>query len=95
MKALRAPQKPNPLKHDDAAGKSTMSSTGTATHGGLLMPLERSERKGIGDSGASETVMPKELVADYPLQPSLGSTNGAVYQSASGHPIENEGKRRF
>ena len=47
------------------------------------------------DSGASESVMPKEMCEQIPITESEGSRNGVRYTVATGHTVPNEGERRM
>eukprot|EP00973_Karenia_brevis_P079546 11037738-Karenia_brevis.AAC.1 len=47
------------------------------------------------DSGASETVIPYELVMDHALHETRASRTGHAYQSATGEPIPNLGEQRL
>eukprot|EP00973_Karenia_brevis_P061433 8541661-Karenia_brevis.AAC.1 len=47
------------------------------------------------DSGASETVIPYEMVVDHPIQETRASRTGYAYQSATGEPIPNLGEQKL
>ena len=47
----------------------------------------------IPDSGAIQSVAPKEMAVGYPIRPSAGSMRGQQYVSASGDEIPNEGEQ--
>ena len=47
----------------------------------------------IPDSGAIQSVAPKDMAVGYPVQPSAGSMRGQQYVSASGDEIPNEGEQ--
>lgn len=47
------------------------------------------------DSGASVTIMPKELCEHLPIHPTADSMSGVVYKAASGHPVPDWGSRTF
>ena len=47
------------------------------------------------DSGASVTIMPKEMCGHLPIHPTRDSVAGVVYKAASGHPVPDWGSRTF
>ena len=47
------------------------------------------------DSGASETVIPEQMVTGVPLQPSPASRRGVEYEVANGQRIPNLGQKTF
>ena len=46
-------------------------------------------------SGASVTIMPKEMCGHLPIHPTRDSVAGVVYEAASGHPDPDWGSRTF
>ena len=49
--------------------------------------------EGVMDSGASESVAPPGLCADYPIMPSAGSKSGQMYTTAGKDEIPNMGEQ--
>ena len=47
----------------------------------------------VVDSGASETVLPKEACQHVPTRASVGSLAGKTYAAANGGEIRNEGEK--
>ena len=45
------------------------------------------------DSGAAESVMPRTLCENYPIQEGQQRRNGVYYVAANGDEMENEGER--
>ena len=46
------------------------------------------------DSGAAESVMPKDFLTQFPLHESVGSKQGVCYVTANGSRMPNLGQRR-
>ena len=47
------------------------------------------------DSGATESVMPDQLLTSIPTAPSAASRRGVEYEVANGQRVPNEGEKRF
>ena len=47
------------------------------------------------DSGACDTVMPRDMCEGFPVHESEGSQKGKVYEVANGQMIRNLGERRL
>ena len=47
------------------------------------------------DSGAGETVMPRDMCEDFPTHESPGSRRGKHYEVANGHTIKKLGEKRL
>ena len=67
--------------------------SGAGTGGGQELQGKWECIKGVMDSGASESVSPPHLCADYEVRPSVGSKMGQKYTSASGETIPNLGEK--
>ena len=60
-----------------------------------VMPQEEwYEVELTADTGACDTVMPKDMCPGIPIVPSFQSLNGMEYEVASGESIPNLGERR-
>ncbi len=47
----------------------------------------------IADSGAVEHVIPRSILTDMNISPTVASSSGACFRSAKGEPIENYGEK--